>query len=83
VHANVNIPLGPLKYLFATPQYHHWHHSSEKTAIDTNYAVHVPLYDKLFNTYHMPDEHWPADYGTVDPLPRTYLSQMLYPFGRD
>ena len=40
VHANVHIPVGPLKYVFCTPQYHHWHHSSEDPALDTNYAVH-------------------------------------------
>lgn len=82
VHANVGIPLGPLKYIIATPQYHHWHHSSEKPAIDTNYAVHMPLYDRLFGTYHMPNEHWPAEYGTVEKLPRGYLKQMFYPFKR-
>lgn len=79
VHANVGIPSGPLKYIFATPQYHHWHHSSEKPAIDTNYAVHMPFYDKLFGTYHMPDEHWPAEYGTVEKLPHGYFKQMFYP----
>lgn len=83
VHANVGIPLGPLKYIIATPQYHHWHHSSQKPAIDTNYAVHMPLYDVLFKTYHMPGEHWPSDYGTTKRLPRTYLGQLLYPFKKD
>lgn len=82
VHANVGIPSGPLKYLLATPQYHHWHHSSEKPAIDTNYAVHMPFFDRVFGTYHMPAEHWPADYGTVERLPRTYLGQLLYPLRR-
>jgi len=80
VHANVGIPLGPLKYFIATPQYHHWHHSSQSPAIDTNYAVHMPFYDRLFGTYHMPDEHWPSHYGTTKPLPRTWLGQLLYPF---
>lgn len=82
VHANVHIPVGPLKYIFCTPQYHHWHHSSETPAIDTNYAVHSPLYDVLFGTYHMPGEHWPAHYGTVNPLPKTFLGQLTYPFKR-
>lgn len=82
VHANVGIPFGPLKYILATPQYHHWHHSAEKPAIDTNYAVHTPLFDRLFNTYHMPVEHWPAEYGTVKRLPRTFWGQFLYPFSR-
>lgn len=82
VHANVAIPFGPLKYLVTTPQYHHWHHSSERPAIDTNYAVHLPLYDKLFGTFHMPAEHWPAEYGTTQRLPRTLAAQALYPFRR-
>ncbi len=80
VHANVGIPMGPIKYILATPQYHHWHHSSQQPAIDTNYAVHMPFYDILFKTYHMPGEHWPSDYGTTKRLPRTYLRQFLYPF---
>lgn len=80
VHANMHIPVGPLKYVFCTPQYHHWHHSSEAPAIDTNYAVHLPLYDMIFGTYHMPGKHWPAHYGTVKPLPKTFWGQFLYPF---
>lgn len=80
VHANVHIPIGPLKYIIATPQYHHWHHSSETPAIDTNYAVHSPLFDVLFGTYHMPGDLWPAHYGTTRRLPRKYWAQLLYPF---
>jgi lathosterol oxidase len=82
IHANVRIAFGPLKYLLATPQFHHWHHSSDKPAIDTNYSVHLPLWDMLFGTFHMPGEHWPAEYGTTKRLPRTYLSQLAYPFKR-
>ena len=83
VHANVGIPLGPLRYLVATPQYHHWHHSSQKPAIDTNYAVHMPFYDVLFGSYHMPGDHWPSHYGTTKRLPRTYFGQLLYPFKKN
>jgi sterol desaturase/sphingolipid hydroxylase (fatty acid hydroxylase superfamily) len=83
VHANVGIPLGPLRYLVATPQYHHWHHSSQSPAIDTNYAVHMPFYDRLFGTYHMPGKHWPSDYGTTKRLPRTWYGQLIYPFKPD
>ncbi len=81
IHTNLDIPWGPLKYLVVTPQYHHWHHSCEKPAIDTNYCAHTPLFDRLFNTYHMPTEHWPAEYGTTKRLPRTFIGQLLYPFG--
>lgn len=83
VHANVNIPIGWLKYILVSPQFHHWHHSSQKPAIDTNYAAHLTLYDWLFRTYHMPKQHWPAHYGTVPRLPRTFLKQLFYPLKRD
>jgi sterol desaturase/sphingolipid hydroxylase (fatty acid hydroxylase superfamily) len=79
IHCNLGIPFGPFKYVFVTPQFHHWHHSSEKPAIDTNYSAHTVLFDRLFGTYHMPFEHWPADYGTTVRLPRTYIGQLLYP----
>lgn len=79
IHCNLSIPFGPLKYLFVTPQFHHWHHSSEKPAIDTNYSAHLVVFDRLFGTYHMPGKHWPAEYGTTVRLPRTIVGQLLYP----
>ncbi len=80
IHCNINLPWGPLKHILVTTQYHHWHHSSERPAIDTNYAAHTTLFDRLFKTHHMPGDHWPAEYGTTKPLPRTYLGQLLFPF---
>ena len=80
IHTNLGIPWGPVKYILVTPQFHHWHHSSQKPAIDTNYSAHTPLFDRLFGTYHMPDKHWPADYGTTVRLPRTFVGQFFYPF---
>jgi sterol desaturase/sphingolipid hydroxylase (fatty acid hydroxylase superfamily) len=52
----------------------------DKPAIDTNYAAHLPLLDWMFGSYHMPDEHWPKEYGTLKRLPRTFLRQLVYPF---
>jgi sterol desaturase/sphingolipid hydroxylase (fatty acid hydroxylase superfamily) len=82
-HSNVGLPLGPLKYVLVTPQFHHWHHSSERPALDTNYAVHLPLWDFLFRSFHMPGEHWPVRYGTTKRLPRAFLRQLGYPFRRE
>jgi len=79
IHCNLNMSFGPLKYLFVTPQFHHWHHSSEKPAIDTNYSAHTVVFDRLFRTYHMPKDLWPAEYGTTKPLPRSYIGQTFYP----
>ncbi len=83
VHANFGMRFGPLRYLLVTPQFHHWHHSKDDPAIDTNYAVHTPLYDLLFRSFHLPKDHWPKEYGTVSPLPKTYFGQMAYPFRRE
>ena len=79
IHCNTRIRFGWLKYIFVTPQFHHWHHSSEKPAIDTNYSAHIVLFDRLFGTYHMPDEHWPAHYGTTKKIPSTYFGQLIHP----
>ncbi len=79
IHCNLSFSFGPLKHIFVTPQFHHWHHSSEKPAIDTNYSAHTVLFDRLFDTHHMPNNLWPADYGTTVKLPTSYVGQTLYP----
>ena len=78
IHSNLAFNFGPLKYIFVTPQFHHWHHSSEKPAIDTNYSAHTVLFDRLFNTYHFPKDHWPAAFGTTVRLPRSVIGQTFY-----
>jgi sterol desaturase/sphingolipid hydroxylase (fatty acid hydroxylase superfamily) len=79
IHANVRFYYGPLKWLIATPQFHHWHHAIEREAIDKNFAVHFPVLDLLFGTYYLPDQ-WPSGYGIHDKVPRGWLRQFFYPF---
>jgi lathosterol oxidase len=67
IHANVRFDFGPLKWLIATPQFHHWHHADEPEAIDKNFAVHLPLIDAIFGTMHLP-RRWPR--GTASPPAR-------------
>jgi sterol desaturase/sphingolipid hydroxylase (fatty acid hydroxylase superfamily) len=77
IHSNARIPLGPLKMLIGAPQLHHWHHDRARDA--GNYANISPLMDLLFGTYRCPD-HEPAAFGISEPIPRSYLGQMLHPF---
>ena len=79
IHANVRFYYGPLKWLIATPQFHHWHHAIEREAIDKNFAVHFPVLDLLFGTFYLPDK-WPSGYGIHDKVPRGWLRQFFYPF---
>ena len=71
--------LGPLKWLVATPEFHHWHHANDKAAIDKNLAGQVSLWDVVFGTAYMPGP-LPEKYGVNDAVPRDYLSQLAYPF---
>jgi hypothetical protein len=81
VHANVRFNVEWLKPFIVTPRFHHWHHGIEKEAIDVNFAIHFPLFDKLFGTYYMPKNQWPSGYGIGGhPVPNGYWKQLLYPF---
>ncbi len=84
IHANIRFRFGLLRYLFVTPQFHHWHHSDQPEAIDKNFAVHLPLWDYLFGSYFMPKNRWPRSYGIHGKrIPDGYLRQFLSAFRRD
>ena len=80
-HANVSVRLGPLRYVIVTPNFHHWHHSQDKEALDRNYAAHFAFLDHLFGTAVQSDREWPAQYGVVgDYVPNGYVKQLAFPF---
>ena len=80
-HANVSVRLGPLRYVIATPNFHHWHHSQDQEALDKNYAAHFAFLDHFFGTAVQSDREWPARYGVVgDYVPKGFWRQLLFPF---
>ena len=79
LHSNVKVSLGPLRWLFATPEFHHWHHANEREAWDKNFAGQLALWDIIFGTAHMPGR-MPETYGVDDDVPEGYLGQLVYPF---
>ena len=80
IHANVRMSLGPLRWVIATPQFHHWHHAREPQAYNTNFAGEFPFLDALFGTLYLPRDRWPAQYGIDDTEPAGYLRQLAWPF---
>jgi lathosterol oxidase len=82
IHANVRFNFGPLRWVMATPQFHHWHHGADREAVDKNFAVHLPLLDRLFGTCYLPGDRWPSSYGLAGgkPVPSGYLRQFVDPF---
>jgi sterol desaturase/sphingolipid hydroxylase (fatty acid hydroxylase superfamily) len=80
-HSNVKLPWGPLKYLIVTPDFHHWHHSSDQAALDRNYAAHFAFLDYLFGTAVKSDKPFPEKYGVLgDYMPQGFVKQQLFPF---
>jgi sterol desaturase/sphingolipid hydroxylase (fatty acid hydroxylase superfamily) len=84
IHANVRFRFGVLRWLVATPQFHHWHHGAEHEAVDKNFAVHLPVLDAIFGTFYLPKHRWPRAYGLANgaSVPGGYLRQLVRPFTR-
>jgi len=80
VHANVRFRFGALERVLGTPKFHHWHHAT--APVDKNFAIHLPVIDRMLGTYYMP-EHFPPAYGIeTNPVPRRYAAQLVWPFRR-
>jgi sterol desaturase/sphingolipid hydroxylase (fatty acid hydroxylase superfamily) len=82
LHANVKGDFDRLGHFVATPRFHHWHHALEAEGVDKNFAIHFPLLDRMFGTFHMPPGRWPEGYGVPEAVPSGYVRQFFYPFRR-
>lgn len=76
LHANIDVPLGPLRYVFMNPEHHHWHHAADRRV---NFAGQLPVWDWLFGTLYLPGE-LPQRYGCNAPVPAGWWRQMWFPF---
>ncbi|MER9726041.1 MULTISPECIES: sterol desaturase family protein [unclassified Mesorhizobium] len=79
LHANVKLNVGPLRWLIASPQFHHWHHAHDRAAYDKNFAGQLAFIDVLFGTMYLPGNTVPERYGIDDAIPPTYVEQLAYP----
>lgn len=83
-HANFYLPLGPLKYIFNSPQMHIWHHAEHlpKGSYGINYGISLSLWDYLFGTVWMPDSgrDIPLGFEGIKTYPRSFWGQLWEPF---
>lgn len=83
-HSNVYLPLGPLKYIFNSPQMHIWHHAEHlpKGSYGVNYGLSLSMWDYIFGTAYIPHDGRDINLGFdhVDTYPRGFLNQLLEPF---
>ncbi|MGE0755004.1 MAG: sterol desaturase family protein [Alphaproteobacteria bacterium] len=81
VHANLNWTFGPFKYVFASPVFHRWHHTSQAEGMDKNFAPTFPILDVIFGTFYMPEKRMPETYGVHGSnIPHSFIGQMIWPF---
>ena len=81
VHANLNWTFGPFKYLFASPVFHRWHHTTQTEGLDKNFAPTFPLLDVIFGTFYMPEGKVPQEYGIRgEQIPENFFTQLVWPF---
>jgi lathosterol oxidase len=83
IHANFRPGLRWLEPFLVTPRLHHLHHATDAEAIDKNFAVHLPLLDRLFGTLFAPRDRWPTRTGVVGfQAPDGYWAQQASVFRR-
>ncbi|MBU3678220.1 MAG: sterol desaturase family protein [Candidatus Kapabacteria bacterium] len=83
-HANIVLPIGPLKYLFNTPQMHIWHHAKNlpEGVKSVNYGLTLSVWDWLFGTAYMPTSGRDITLGfeDVEHYPHGFFHQVVAPF---
>jgi sterol desaturase/sphingolipid hydroxylase (fatty acid hydroxylase superfamily) len=82
-HANVQLRLGPLNWLFSMAELHRWHHSKTVYEANHNYGQTISIWDWVFGTRYLPaDREPPEDIGIADlpAFPMTWWAQILSPF---
>lgn len=82
-HSNVDVSFGPLRWLFVSPLYHHWHHANEQAAFNRNYAGQFPIIDIVMRTACLKEPLAPQSYGIDEPLPFGFVDKIVEPFRKE
>ncbi len=84
IHVNCRWTYGPLKFIFASPVFHRWHHATDAAAQNRNFASIFSILDLACGTFYMPEDKLPLDLGlTGEPsYPKNLWQQVFYPFKR-
>lgn len=80
-HANLRWTYGFVgRWLIVSPAFHRWHHTSDPEYLDRNFGGLFVIWDRLFGTYHFPQDKPPSRIGIHGRMPTSLLGQLLYPF---
>jgi ornithine lipid hydroxylase len=82
-HANLEMRLGPLNWIFSMAELHRWHHSPDLAVANHNYGGNLILWDVVFGTRFLPvDREPPAAIGIggMPRFPSGFLALLASPF---
>ena len=73
--------VGGFRHVFVSPVYYHWHHSTDRQAVDKNFAGALVVWDWLFGTMYLPADRRPQGFGVIGGQMPTGLAGLLaWPF---
>ncbi len=84
-HSNINLPLGPLKYVFNNPQMHIWHHVKtlpEDHQSGVNFGLTLSCWDYIFGTAYIPSDGRDIELGfdDLESYPKGFFGQFISGF---
>lgn len=87
-HANFAVPLGPLKYIFNSPQMHIWHHAKNfpnEHPHGMNFGLTLSVWDYIFGSYYIPKDGRDIELGfkNDDHYPKSLWKQLLSGFTKN
>jgi sterol desaturase/sphingolipid hydroxylase (fatty acid hydroxylase superfamily) len=84
-HANLDVGIGPLAFLFNSPRMHLWHHDiSSEGGTAKNFGIVLSIWDWIFGTAYWPRERAPQSIGYPGDIemPRDFARQEFFPITR-
>lgn len=81
-HANLDIGLGRLGYVFNSPRMHLWHHDqSSEGGTAKNFAIVFSIWDHIFGTAYWPRDRSPQrlGYPGIEEMPAGFAGQIAWP----
>ena len=82
-HANLDIRLGPLNWVFSMAELHRWHHSTLVEEGNTNYGANICFWDIVFGTRFLPSDREPPEeigIAALPAFPSGYVAHLASPF---
>lgn len=81
IHANINVKLWKLKYIFNSPELHLWHHANYREVFHANFSTKFAIWDYLFGTIYSPGfkpGNEPENWGLYYDYPKDYFLQHAF-----